>query len=612
MAVKKKTIEHYLTQLRKIEEHREKNAEVNIRKLYKSLLKDLQSFLGVEYAQLAEDDKLTYEILHSKGQYARFLDEVERTIDNLSPSIANEIRSTIEKTYKASYDGMVEAVLKSHDYNELAQNLSGLKAVTPAIVKRAVDNPISGLTLNDTLNKHRRNVIYNIKQQIGIGLSNGDRMSTMAKRITEQVDMNYRKAVTIVRTETHRVREAGYNDSSYEIDKTLQMSDSDYRMVKTWMTMEDDAVRPQVKAYKRKKGVKARKTYTASLRSRLSGPNHVKMHGVTVLADEYFDLGGGVKATAPGQSGVAGHDINCRCYLSRDLMNDAEYFAKTGKHFPNYKKPKVSSNVGTPKTLEKFDDYERDFRNDRFKKGVIDRDEALKIEKVLDKIVQNNDLCMRVDDNIFEQIINDGYFKNQFETDFSNGYLDYDLRQLASRSLFGMKTKNLKNKDFEKYGYLGSKDKILDFKDNYGLYQYGNVICTFDKNKVLKRTTMTCGDSLEAAAEGSLIASKLTNPTISCINDSQVKDYKKLIKFENNDKKLKNPTKLIKDVAGDDYFELQFHGDLTVNDLESVTVKNRFSSRVENWLDKNGFKMIEEKRQNRQGLWEIYNIYSRK
>ena len=95
--------------------------------------------------------------------------------------------------------------------------------------------------------------------------------------------------------------------------------------------MQDEAVRPQRRAYRRKKGVKARKTTTAGLRSSLSGPNHMKMHGVMVLVDEEFDLGKGATAKAPGQSGVAGHDINCRCYLSRDLITKKEFINKTGR-----------------------------------------------------------------------------------------------------------------------------------------------------------------------------------------------------------------------------------------------------------------------------------------
>lgn len=40
------------------------------------------------------------------------------------------------------------------------------------------------------------------------------------------------------------------------------------------------------------------------------------MEGVEILCDEYFDLGHGIKTMAPGQSGNAADDINCRCRLS--------------------------------------------------------------------------------------------------------------------------------------------------------------------------------------------------------------------------------------------------------------------------------------------------------
>lgn len=326
MAISKNTLEHYLVQLRRIEEHREADAEREIRKIYKALLKDLKQFLGVEYADYAQDDKLTYEVLRAKGEYARFLEEVEIRINNFTPRAASEIRNTVEDTYKAAYQGMVTAVERSNSAAKLHENLEGIRAITPEIVKRAVENPISGLTLDDTLEKNRREVIYDIKQQIGIGLSQGDRMSTMARRITDRIDIDYRKATRIVRTEAHRVREAGYHDCANEIDDVLSSSDAvDMVMAKTWRTMKDEAVRPQRRARKGKNGK------VSSKRKTLGGPNHMKMEGKTVALKEKFDLGGGVKTDAPGQSGVAGHDINCRCYLEYDLMTRDEFEKAVGR-----------------------------------------------------------------------------------------------------------------------------------------------------------------------------------------------------------------------------------------------------------------------------------------
>lgn len=336
-------LDYYFSQTRRIAEHREKEAEKAIRKMYREMLKDLQGFLGKEYAALAEDDQLTYAILQAKGQSARFLEEVQRNIDNISPRVMREITDAVEETYKTVYAGMVEAVEKSSNLDELKINLEGVKGVTAETVKAAVENPISGLTLSDTLEKHRKEVIYEIKQQIGIGLTQGDRYSTMARRVSDRLDMDYRKSVRIVRTEAHRVREAGAQDSAAAIQDKLKDADSEYRLVKIWRTAQDERVRPQRAAYKRKAGAKARKKNTAGLRSSLNAPNHVKMEGQTVLVDEPFDLGGGVKAMAPGLSGVAGHDINCRCKAVRRIMTDAEFYEATGR---NFKKDIANSEYG--------------------------------------------------------------------------------------------------------------------------------------------------------------------------------------------------------------------------------------------------------------------------
>lgn len=318
-----KDLKYYESQLRRIEEHREKTAEKEIRKMYKEMLKDLQHFIADEYIKLAEDGKLTYEILHGKNRYASFLAEVEGHLNGISPKVSREIRNTVEEIYKIGYEGMVDAVRKSTTSEELYTALRSVSSVTPETIQAVVNNPVSGLTLSDTLEKNRRDIIYDIKRQIGIGLTQGDRMSTMARRIAESIDNDYKKAVRIARTEVHRVREEGHLNACVGIDETLQKGVSGMRLVKTWMTMKDNRVRPN-RMYKVKGGWRQGKS---------GGEDHVRMEGATVLANEEFLLSGGAKALAPGKSGVAGHDINCRCTIEYSLMSDAEYYEKTGKHF---------------------------------------------------------------------------------------------------------------------------------------------------------------------------------------------------------------------------------------------------------------------------------------
>lgn len=336
----KKDLEYYLAQARRIAEHREAGAEKEIRKLYKEMLKELKAFVSETYVKYAEDDKLTFAMLQKAGYDARFLEEIEQRINVATPKAAKELRALVEETYEIAYQGMVDGVSKM-GVNGLDEVFADAVAITPEQIKAAVQNPVSGLTLKDTLEKNRKEIIYSIKRIIGVGLMNGDRYSTMARKIAKQVDGDYKKAIRIARTETHRVREAGNHDAGLEVDKELQNGTSGFRMTKTWKTMGDERVRPQ----RKRKGKPSRMG---------KGPNHIILNGQTVLEDEDFDLKDGNSAPCPGSSKVAGHDINCRCYASREMMTDAEYFAKTGKHFPGYKGEKKEASEKTELTRKEM------------------------------------------------------------------------------------------------------------------------------------------------------------------------------------------------------------------------------------------------------------------
>ena len=45
-----------------------------------------------------------------------------------------------------------------------------------------------------------------------------------------------------MRTEAHRVREAGLNDAATDIDNTLRNGSSGYVMAKTWHTMDRSGI----------------------------------------------------------------------------------------------------------------------------------------------------------------------------------------------------------------------------------------------------------------------------------------------------------------------------------------------------------------------------------
>ena len=114
-------LEKYLHQLRRIEEHREATSEKEIRKIYKSILKDLQNYLTQIYMSYGEDDALTYGALAAAGMDARFLEEVERSINGITPQVSTEINKTVNDTYEACYNGMRTAVEKVAGNRETLQ-----------------------------------------------------------------------------------------------------------------------------------------------------------------------------------------------------------------------------------------------------------------------------------------------------------------------------------------------------------------------------------------------------------------------------------------------------------------------------------------------------------
>lgn len=313
-------LDKFLHTVRRIEEHREEKAVNQIKKLYKRLIKDLQSHLGTVYAKYSDENGLlTYARLHKDALDARLLQEVASKMNDVTQAEKKLITELVEQTYSNVYSGMVQAVDKAVDDKDLVTTFAQVQSAKPQALRAAVNNPVHGLTLSAQLEKNRANIIYGIQQAVGIGLSVGDRYDTMAKRVQKALigddgtGGSYAKSIRIVRTEAHRVREQGNQDAAKELHSRLEPEG--FVMVKTWHTMKDERVRPNV-SRKTKKGWK----YSIG-----NGKyNHVKMEGQSVPVNEPFTLPSGATTMSPGMSGVAGEDINCRCFVSYEVRKNVE------------------------------------------------------------------------------------------------------------------------------------------------------------------------------------------------------------------------------------------------------------------------------------------------
>ncbi|MCQ2743508.1 MAG: hypothetical protein MJ230_01750 [bacterium] len=314
------TLNELLYEVRRVAKSRQVLDEKKIRKIYKALEKKLNGFLGDTWVKYADNDgRLTMQQLKNAGQYAKFLEEIANNVDELTSSEKTAIMTIVEDTYNKAYSGMVKAVQKADVRGDLKDVVKDIN-VTPDVIKRAFDNNISKLTLPTILQSHRNTIIYEIQQAVNLGLMNGDRYETVAKRVNERVGVGYSKAVRIVRTETHRNIESGFNDCAREIQNGLDGSGFIYTA--TWRTMKDERVRPQVRYYTAKRGWVTKTPYKAVA-------NHIKMEGQIIQVGGLFDLGN-AKAPCPGMSGTANNDCNCRCFVEYEMMTEQEFNKKKG------------------------------------------------------------------------------------------------------------------------------------------------------------------------------------------------------------------------------------------------------------------------------------------
>lgn len=232
----------------------------------------------------------------------------------------------------------------------------------------------------------------------------------------------------------------------------------------------------------------------------------------------------------------------------------------------------LKKRLGTkfPKTLEHLEDAISEYeKNSRFY-GAAAKTHKNEIEILMQQVFNEHDLGMNIKDSILEKVLN-SKFMNTFETGSSEGYLGSTSttgkispthsRLEAAHKLFGLPqrdllTQQLARTEYEKYGNLLDHN-ILRSMQNNTARSYGNVEVRFKKDKVV--ATWTAGDSLGVRYQPSLVSDPkacsyddfYNTPTSSNIQTANLVEFKK------------------KHIST--YLELQYHGQLTVDCIESIT-----------------------------------------
>lgn len=249
-----------------------KGTEREIIKAYSASLKKVRVQLSEAYRLHGTGDGLTYGEMQKYNRLAGLEKSIQKELVILNGSNAKTLKQGLGSMFEESYYRVAFAL-----ETEVQAKLAYSK-INPKVIQASIQNPISGLTLNQTLEKNRRNVIIGINQQITQGLIQGESYQKMTRRVKKHLESDVKKSIRVVQTEAHRVQQDG-RMQSYE-----HAAEQGVIMKKVWTSTLDGDTRDA----------------------------HQDLDGVEIDLDEDFvsETGSG---PAPGQMGSAEDDINCRC-----------------------------------------------------------------------------------------------------------------------------------------------------------------------------------------------------------------------------------------------------------------------------------------------------------
>jgi len=258
---------------------------------YAQALDNLRETIRKKYDRYAEAGELTYDKMAKYDRIKKLDKELAEAARQMHVETSKITRSSLRDVYRSSFQE-TKGILG----DAAGRTIRG--KVKHEVVQEALQNPVSGLTLNDRLSRHRGRIISEIQETIGQGLVNGETYSEMSSRLKDYLEDDVVKARRIVRTETHRVME----DAKYKGVEHAHKQGVDLR--KYWLDAQDERVR------------EAGEGNHVGMGEKYSKENAIPV-------DENFvnDETGG-EGPAPGQLGTAIDDINCRCIMVTIVVTD--------------------------------------------------------------------------------------------------------------------------------------------------------------------------------------------------------------------------------------------------------------------------------------------------
>ena len=255
---------------------------VELEGYYRDALRDIRRQLARAYEKYAQEGMLDMATMTKYKRLENLEMSITQQLNGLNAKSAGTTTRAIKGVYSDSYYRTGFLVEKE------AQAKLGFGDLNSKKVEAVVKNPFDPVgwparVRENTLLTNRR-----IREEVAQGLIQGQPYQTTANAISRQMGMSAGRANRIVTTESHRAQMTG------RLDGIKQAESAGVITERVWVATLDGDTRDQ----------------------------HGDMDGRTAEQDGTFILPDGTVTEGPGLSGVAEHDINCRCDV---IVNVAGY-----------------------------------------------------------------------------------------------------------------------------------------------------------------------------------------------------------------------------------------------------------------------------------------------
>lgn len=560
-----------LERLLKGDIRRSKITQIRIKRGYKRAFQLIEDDIAKYVTRISDDLKLDSkalkrkipkEELYARAKELKLEEETMANYENLSyaEAIRREMVKNVDSMAKENESLIFENLFKTYEHNfystsyllyKTMDDFSFTKRVTREYFDWMAKKPWTsdGKTFSDRIWKDQKTLVDELYKEFTVSATRGANLKEAARRMSRKMDVSYKKCLRLLNTED------SFFSNKAVMDAYQNTTAEEYMILATLDRKTCDICGDQDTKHYKIKDAKVGVNMP---------PFHPNCRCTTVV---YF----GDDEDMPEERMMRdenGKSVKTE-YMSYDEWKK-KYVDKVDEKTVNVGINKIEKVADKeelveelPATLKNFEKHSQEWEDEVVKKRLSE--EQIKvINDYMKNIIDKNEFCMRRKPSTLEKIVKDGRFKNQFETNTSGGLLDARERNRGANQLFGEGQELLKGYEREKYGYLGSSDYIED-ANSLSLQQYGTCVIRFNKNKLLNRTTYTLDDSLGPAIFKELTASNVNMPRANGISKYDLQKVYDLIE----QKKVNNLNDLVRK-TNSHYFELQYHGDLKIDDISEV------------------------------------------